>query len=208
MPYFKDARLYSESIYSRSEAFFRNVMKAIAKKEKTNAQYLTCLTQKEFENYLKTQALPSQSILKKRYESSALFFEKDKPILLLGGQVTALEHLMTKAELKNKKEIKGIVGYPGKVRGIARVIPDPFNIRLFNKGDILITGMTRPEFRPLIKKSTAIITESGGILSHAAIIARELKKPCIVGTQIATKFFKDGDSIEVDADKGTIKKIK
>ena len=65
--------------------------------------------------------------------------------------------------------------------------------------------MTRPEFLPLMKKAVAFITDAGGILSHAAIMARELEKPCIIGTRIASKILKDGDLVEVDADKGIVK---
>jgi hypothetical protein len=65
--------------------------------------------------------------------------------------------------------------------------------------------MTRPEFVPLMKKAGAIITNEGGITCHAAIIARELKKPCIIGTKIATQVLKDGDFVEVDADAGVVR---
>ena len=65
--------------------------------------------------------------------------------------------------------------------------------------------MTRPEFMPALKKAAAIITDEGGITCHAAIVARELKKPCIIGTKIATKVLKDGMMVEVDADKGVVK---
>ena len=68
--------------------------------------------------------------------------------------------------------------------------------------------MTRPEFIPLIRKAAAIVTDAGGILCHAAIVAREMKKPCIVGTKVATKAFKDGDLVEVDANKGVVKILK
>ena len=64
-----------------------------------------------------------------------------------------------------------------------------------------------PEFLPLIQKCSAIVTDSGGILSHAAISARELKKPCVTGTLVATKIFKDGDMLKVDANNGTVRKI-
>ena len=67
--------------------------------------------------------------------------------------------------------------------------------------------MTHPKDIVLIGKSLAIVTDEGGILSHAAIIAREMKKPCIIGTKIATKVFKDGDLVEVDANKGVVRKI-
>ncbi len=57
----------------------------------------------------------------------------------------------------------------------------------FNKGDILVTEMTRPEYLSLVEKSAAFITDAGGMLCHAAITARELQKPCIVGLEVATK---------------------
>jgi pyruvate,water dikinase len=59
-----------------------------------------------------------------------------------------------------------------------------------------------------MKKATAFVTDAGGILSHAAIVAREMKKPCIIGTGVATKVLKDGDLVEVDANKGVVKIIK
>ena len=75
----------------------------------------------------------------------------------------------------------------------------------FQDGDILVTGMTRPEFVPLMKKASAIITDEGGLTCHAAIISRELNIPCIIGTKIATQVLQDGDMVEVDADKGIIR---
>ena len=59
----------------------------------------------------------------------------------------------------------------------------------------------------LMKKAAAFVTDGGGILCHAAIMARELKKPCVIGTKIATQVLKDGDLVEVDADKGIVRKI-
>ena len=208
LPYFKQARLYSEQIYSKSESFFRLIMKQIANKEKYNADYLTCLSQEEFEAYLQGKKLPPEKLLKQRYIASALYFEKGNLHLLLGNDVKELEKLLLRGNSKQVSELRGICGYPGKVKGIARIVPDPFKVKKFNRGDILITGMTRPEFIPLIEKASAIVTESGGILSHAAITARELKKPCVVGTKIATKILKNGDMVEVDADMGIIKVIK
>jgi len=70
-----------------------------------------------------------------------------------------------------------------------------------------VSEATRPEYVPLMKKAAAIITDSGGMLSHAAVVSREMKKPCIVGLQIATKVFKDGDMVEVNATNGIVRKI-
>ncbi len=76
------------------------------------------------------------------------------------------------------------------------------------EGDILVAGQTRPFFMPAIRKAGAIVTDEGGITSHAAIVARELKKPCVIGTRIATEVLKDGDLVEVDADNGVVKILK
>jgi len=77
-----------------------------------------------------------------------------------------------------------------------------------NKGDIMVSHTTFPALVPAIKKAAALITDDGGITCHAAIVAREMKIPCVIGTKIATKVLKDGDKVEVDASKGIIKKVK
>ena len=64
--------------------------------------------------------------------------------------------------------------------------------------------MTRPEYLPVMHLAAAFVTDEGGIASHAAIVAREMKKPCIIGTKIATQVLKDGDLVEVDAEKGIV----
>lgn len=109
---------------------------------------------------------------------------------------------------KQTNIIKGQSANSGKVIGRARVLKTSSNVKDFKKGDIIITGMTTPDFVPLIKKCSAIITDEGGITCHAAIVSRELKKPCIIGTKIATQVLKDGDLVEVDADNGVVKIIK
>jgi len=78
----------------------------------------------------------------------------------------------------------------------------------FKSGDILVTSMTRPEFVTLMKMAKAVITDEGGITCHAAIVSRELGLPCIIGTEMATRLLKDGDIVEVDADKGIVKLVK
>lgn len=102
-----------------------------------------------------------------------------------------------------------MVGSPGagKTTGRVKVIFKPEETTDFAQGDILVTSMTRPEFLFLMKKASAIVTDAGGILCHAAITAREIKKPTIIGTQTATRIFKSGDMVEVDADKGTVRKL-
>ncbi|MDE1857275.1 MAG: hypothetical protein KGH98_04335 [Candidatus Micrarchaeota archaeon] len=104
--------------------------------------------------------------------------------------------------------IKGSVACKGRVVGIARIVKNPKEAKSFMEGDILVAGNTRPEYLPLMKKAAAFVTEEGGVTSHAAIVARELNKPCIVGTKIATKALRDGMLIEVDADNGEVRILK
>jgi len=93
------------------------------------------------------------------------------------------------------------------VTGRAVVVNNKAELSKVRAGDILITPMTTPEYFYIIPKLKAIVTDEGGITCHAAIIARELKIPCIIGTKIGTKVLKDGDIVELDADKGIIKII-
>ena len=74
-------------------------------------------------------------------------------------------------------------------------------------GDILIAPMTIPDYVPYLKKTAGFVTDEGGVTCHAAIVARELKKPCIIGTKFATQVFKDGDMVELDAERGIVCKI-
>ena len=99
----------------------------------------------------------------------------------------------------------GQVGNPGVVRGQVRIV-ELANIATtdFLKNEILVCDMTTPEYISLIKKAAGVITNRGGILSHAAIICRELKKPCLVGTKNATTTLKNGDEIELNATRGAV----
>ena len=77
----------------------------------------------------------------------------------------------------------------------------------FKKGEILITTMTQPNLLLIMKKAAAIVTNQGGVTSHAAVLSREIGIPCVVGTLTATDLFKTGDLIEVDATKGVVKRV-
>jgi len=108
---------------------------------------------------------------------------------------------------KNITEIKGLVTSKGKVTGKVRILAGSRHFDSMQEGEILVTSMTSPEFIVAMRKAAAIITDEGGITCHAAIVSRELGIPCIVATKVATRVFKDGDLVEVDADKGVVKKI-
>ena len=77
----------------------------------------------------------------------------------------------------------------------------------FTPGTILVTSMTRPEFMPLMRQAKAVVTDEGGLTCHAAVVSRELGSPCVVGTKNATRVLKSGDLVEVDANKGVVRRL-
>jgi len=109
---------------------------------------------------------------------------------------------------KGSFEIIGNIAYPGVVRGEVQIVISKKDFSKFKKGNILVTSMTRPEFIPIMKKAIAVITDEGGITCHAAIVSRELKIPCIIGTKKATRILHDGDTVDLDAIKGIVKIVK
>ncbi len=119
-----------------------------------------------------------------------------------------------KKEVKEEKEVtsvenrkvlvKGLAASPGIASGTARVILDVKDSGNFKKGDILVTRMTDPDWVPVMKIASAIVTDEGGITSHAAIVSRELGIPAIVGTKEGTKVIRDGQEITVDATRGIV----
>ncbi|PIT93479.1 hypothetical protein COU00_04210 [Candidatus Falkowbacteria bacterium CG10_big_fil_rev_8_21_14_0_10_43_11] len=116
----------------------------------------------------------------------------------------------------SKDEIRGIVANPGKVRAKAKVMKygaDTFDkvsqiIKKMKNGDILVAETTSPEIIAACKKASAILTNQGGLLSHAAIVSRELNIPCIVGLNNITHLVSDGDILDVDAINGTVRILK
>lgn len=131
-----------------------------------------------------------------------------KGIHVFSGERAAKFYKKFSERASNAKEFRGKTVSLGMARGRARVLKTPADMGKMEKGDILITTMTTPDYLPAMKKAAAIVTEEGGLTSHAAIISRELKIPCIVGVKGATQVFKDDDVVEVNADKGIVKKIK
>jgi phosphohistidine swiveling domain-containing protein len=120
---------------------------------------------------------------------------------LVRAYVPAVDHSDT-------SDVKGVTGNKGKAVGIVRVIIATDDFHKMQQGDVLVTPMTTPDFVILMQKSCAIVTDMGGRLSHAAIVSRELGKPCVIDTKFATQILKDGDLVEVDADNGVVRILK
>lgn len=200
----ENARKYSETFYKDNAEIFSRSADLLAQQIGYPKHLILMMTREELYAYQGTGELPHEGALQRRYECSGVHFDAQGTHILSKKEVEDIEAFWLKASAK--EGIRGTVAYPGKVRGLCRIVLD-YRTADLNEGEILVTGMTDPHFVPLMKKVAAIITDGGGLLSHAAIVARELKKPCIVGTKVATQVLHDGDMVEVDADEGIVRKL-
>ncbi len=116
-------------------------------------------------------------------------------------------HIIRQKLDKNISQLRGATAVPGKVTGIVKIVNSVADFGKMNEGDVLVSVSTNPALLPVMKLAAAIITDTGGLTCHAAIVSRELHIPCITGTKVATKWLKDGDKVEVDASKGVVRKV-
>jgi phosphohistidine swiveling domain-containing protein len=147
--------------------------------------------------------------LKLRRKGSAFLYVDDNREILVGKEFEDFEKMLKEQEKSDDlKEIGGMCASVGKCIGRVKVCLTMDDLKKLEEGDVLVTSMTRPEFFQAMKTAAAFVTDEGGITCHAAIVAREFNKPCIIATKKATKLLKDGDLVEVNADHGVVKVIK
>ncbi|MCD6227150.1 phosphoenolpyruvate synthase [Candidatus Micrarchaeota archaeon] len=146
------------------------------------------------------------------YLNGDLYIVQSRPITTLKSTIknelkaSGVEpERIEKTNVSNAKIlVKGLPASPGIAKGVVRYIPSKDDIGKVEKGDILVTKMTTPDFVPAMKKAVGIITDAGGATCHAAIVSRELGIPCVVGTQNATSVLKDGMFVTIDATHGVV----
>jgi phosphohistidine swiveling domain-containing protein len=150
-----------------------------------------------------------KKILDERIKFYCFILQDDKLRLLYGKEAREFyEKNVEKIEVSDINELKGECACQGKVTGIIKLIRTVEDMQKMEKGDILISPATNPNLVPAMEKAGAIVTDEGGITCHAAIVSREMGIPCVTGTNIVTKAFKDGDKVEVDATNGIVKRLK
>ena len=164
------------------------------------------LTGKEVAFALRYDGL-NRPALKKRLKFCWLYVEKGVELVSTDKDHPVLKFLKNKSKV-SVKELTGQIGCLGKAQGRVRIINSHKDLAKMKTGDILVSIATNPDLVPAMKKAAAIVTEQGGVTSHAAIVSREMNIPCVIGTKIATQVLKDGDLVEVDANKGTVRKLK
>ncbi len=211
-------RLRGENIYKYGEMeFIPQITEWLSKKKfkDYNANSLTYFFSDELLDWIKKNSkIPSKKVLEQRKKLIYVrFYPFTKSESFTGQKASRIiteKKLFSEIdkEYSDVEELKGQTAFKGLVKGLVRIIKKRKDMQKFRKGEIIVSPMTDPSYLPIMKQAISFITDEGGTLCHAAIVARELKKPCIIGTKIATKVLKDGDLVEVDANKGTVKILK
>jgi len=151
----------------------------------------------------------SRNIVEERKKGFVVYFSDSRVICKSGKYIdSTLSDLGIVTLEKFSEEVKGTTASAGIAKGIVKIVKGVSDLAKVKKGDIMVAVTTHPDYVPAMRRTAGIVTDEGGITSHAAIVARELGIPCIVGTHHATKSLKDGDEVEIDGNAGFVRKIK
>lgn len=204
-------RLQNKNIWAGYELLFLDLFKEIAQRIGLSIEeYLFSYRIKDTKAFLSSGKKLSVDEIKKRQHYMILEISNDSVEYSYTPKYT--KELLTTVN-KSKDSLLGESGNVGKVVGRALVVTDDSIASLMKlkkeltPNDIYITTMTHPAMVSILQKVTGIVTDEGGVTSHAAIISRELDIPCIVGTREATRFFSTGDIVEVDAYSKFVRKL-
>ncbi|WP_414640682.1 phosphoenolpyruvate synthase [Archangium sp.] len=132
-------------------------------------------------------------------QGGRLYLVQSRPITTLGGATPE-----PGKEARKPPLVTGLGASPGRVTGKVRVLRGPEEGKTLRKGEVLVAAMTSPDWVATMRRAVAIITDSGGMTSHAAIVSRELRLPCVVGTRSATRVLRDGEEVTVDGGSGEV----
>jgi pyruvate,water dikinase len=133
-------------------------------------------------------------------ENGVLYLVQTRPITAVGSSRPAT--MGPEGEVL----IRGLAASPGVGTGAVRVLRSPADGYRFQSGEVLVAEMTSPDWVPLMRRAAGIVTDGGGMTSHAAIVSRELGVPCIVGAGRATRVLHDGEMVTVDAREGVVRR--
>lgn len=187
--------------------YFSLILKEISKRVNVDIEDMKYMTPREVSLIFK-QA-PTAEELQARRKNGVYYWDKEGIEALYSKEADEVkEAILGKTDLSDIDDFRGLTACTGKAVGKARIVKSATEISKVEKGDILVAVMTRPDYVPAMKKAAAIVTDEGGVTSHAAIVSRELGIPCVIGTKIATKVLKDGQIVEVNANHSWVKIIK
>lgn len=196
-----------KGIFTKSHSLFIPFINELARRFSTTAVFMRLYTYNEIRQALLNNKVLSPETLQQRYAQSVCVWDlKGDTSFISQNQVQWFikNTVEVNTELTQGKKVYGTAVSLGKHIGRAKIVNSSAHVYKVEKGDVLIAPMTSPDYVVGMRKAGAIVTNEGGFTCHAAIVSRELRVPCIVGTKNATKVFRDGDLLEVNAQHGSI----
>ncbi|OGE98484.1 MAG: hypothetical protein A3G89_00095 [Candidatus Doudnabacteria bacterium RIFCSPLOWO2_12_FULL_42_9] len=179
----------------------------LAKKHAVPVYFFRYALRNEILDFVSGKKIDTVEILRRRHRVLKIVSNRKIKFIPANKIDATLGRILEKAIEIKQDYIEGQSAFPGKARGRAKLVFGIPDLQKVTHDYILVAVTTTPDVLPAMGRARGFVTDSGGITSHAAIVAREMKKPCVIGTKFATKLFKDGDMIEVDADKGIVRKV-
>lgn len=206
--YIKDER----DDYRRRQSYtIQPLFQELARRFKLPVRGSLYLIREEMLDWFSTGKLPvTKTEIKQRMAGYCLLSTNNRPVKIMSGQKMRKFLHSQKFNLNSgvNSAVRGLIGNQGLVRGSVCLVYTKHDLKKVVAGDIMVAVTTNPDYVPAMRRCKAFVTDEGGITSHAAIVAREMSKPCIIGTKVATRTFIDGDLVEVDANKGIVKILK
>ena len=192
LPYLKDGYRLSAN---QANFYFQLVFSTLSKKYKVDVNDIWRMSIREIRTMIKNGQVPRKKIVKRK-KIFAYYSYHNKNHIFYGQ---AAKKFMKYFYNVSHKPQSGRVASPGRGQGQVCVVRSQKDFNKFKQGNILVVNNTTPDYIPIMNKASAIIAEEGGITAHVSIVSRELKIPCIIGVYRATKLFKNGQYISVDA---------
>ena len=199
---------YRKAVFTQANYIIRPVFDELAKAHGLAGwQDMNLLTSDEIIDLARGRHQYQRPLIAQRCGLLMVYNDTLDSVRLEYGRVVKKFESQFQEKIQGQKYVQGLSARVGLVRGTVRIVLDQNDFSKFKRGDILVAKMTSTDFAPIMRKAAAFVTDEGGLASHAAILAREYNIPCIVGTRIGTRVFKSGDRVEVNANKGIIKKL-
>lgn len=206
-------RMFIRLFWTKGINVWGKILRELARRMNLSEVEIQYLTREEINAYFERKTIISAGEIEERKKPCVYaIFNRQKPILFTGEEAKQVYEKYLKEEIEDKTMVKGQIANKGVKVGKVKILAHGENmvkqVYEMEKGDILVTGNTRPDMMLALEKASAVVTDEGGICSHAAIVSRELGIPCVIGTIHATKLFKDGDIIEVNGEEGFAKLVR
>ena len=201
-----------KAIILKTIGYYNRVVKEVSRRTKIPVSQLYYLGINDVKNVATLNDVRDLERELHKRRRGVFFYMVDYEEYTLSGHeyriIREYREKIERQEEKTDREASGTVAMTGTAKGRVVVCKGLDSLKKVRPGDVIVASMTRPEFMPALKKAAAIVTDEGGVTCHAAVVARELDIPAVIGTKNATKIFQDGMMVEVQADQGIVREIK